>query len=102
LLNETDPHKVAVVILQLHDGNLWWLRDDKGKDFFKWWRENRGVSQHNIYALIHTSYQREYKYLTRSSDGRILRELRNKFPSGRLINLGRFWAFIVKPTAGSV
>src|SRR5262249_42082719 len=43
LTDNHDPQTVAVVILQPASMNLWWLRDDDGKKFYKWWNQVYGL-----------------------------------------------------------
>lgn len=48
--------RVTVVIFQPVFSNLWWLRDDEGKNFFKWWNQVYGISNQEIHAELLKSY----------------------------------------------
>lgn len=49
-------NKVTVVIFQPVVSNLWWLRDDEGKNFFKWWNQAYGIKNDEIHAQLLKSY----------------------------------------------
>ncbi len=88
--------KIAIVVLVLEDTNLWWLRDEEGKNFFKWWTQVYGIKPENIRALIQRTYISHPRMMS-TSDNRLLYMLQTRHPSGRLLHLGQFSVFIVGP-----
>jgi len=89
-----NPQAVALVILQPANMNLWWLRDYDGKKFYKWWNQVYGLETKFIRSLVHSNYDR---FLTNTSDRRLLSRLQREYPHGKLVDLDRFSVFIVKP-----
>jgi hypothetical protein len=102
ITKHTDPLKftpkgyVAVIILQPQNMNGWWLRDDDGKNFYKWWAEIYKKRIHEIREVVHQSYGEESQgILTKVNDRELLDLLKQRFPKGKVIHYGRFDAFVV-------
>jgi hypothetical protein len=87
--------KVTMVILQPEEMNLWWMRDDPGKEFFKWWRQYHGMDVKRIRKLLRQTYPGTGRF----SDRTLLQWLQETYPSGRIIDLGRFCVFLVREPA---
>jgi hypothetical protein len=85
----------VIVVLQKENANLWWLRDDPGKRFFKWWEQAHGMTVSQIHALTTRMYGR-YPSMTRMSDLKLLALLKRQYPAGKEINLGGFTAYIFR------
>lgn len=92
ILKGNTDRTLAIVILQLNRINPWWLRDDDGKKFFKWWNQYYGMNVQKIRAINENSYDR---YLTNVSDRKLYRVLKTRYPRGREIQLGNFSAYLV-------
>ena len=60
--------RVTVVIFQPVFSNLWWLRDDEGKNFFKWWNQVYGISNEEIHAELLKSYGNDISMSNYSDD----------------------------------
>lgn len=83
----------VVVILQTETCNLWWLRDDPGKRFFKWWEQRYGFSPDQIYSATTRAYG-SYPRMTKASDQNLLLGLKQLHPEGKVLNLDGFTAFV--------
>lgn len=89
--------KVAVVILQPNPQmNLWFLRDDDGKRFYKWWRQRYGMEIPWIRAAVRSSYG-QHPQLMKTSDQRLLDLLRQRYPGGHYLDFQTFGAYVVRP-----
>ena len=98
----TDPQKltakgyVAVILLQPNNMNGWWLRDDDGKNFYKWWAQVYKKRIHEIREVVHQSYgDKTEGILSKVNDRELLDLLKQRFPKGKVIHYGRFDAFVV-------
>jgi 4-amino-4-deoxy-L-arabinose transferase-like glycosyltransferase len=90
-------HRIAVIFLQTERVNLWYLRDDAGKDFFEWWRVRKGIDTETARGTIRKAYKTpQNPAMTNTSDTRLLEVLQERYPHGRLVNYGHFIAYIVK------
>ena len=89
------PGKVMLIILQPHETNMWWLRDDDGKSFFKWWRQGHGLDAKKVRATIQRNYGSANR-LTRMSDERLMQIIQKSYPTARKVNLGWFTIFLIK------
>jgi Dolichyl-phosphate-mannose-protein mannosyltransferase len=87
------PDQFTMVISQMNPRNLWWLRDDRGKNFFKWWKKNRGIAGSLIHAQILKAYDRQ---TTRQSDERIMKMIKRNYPSGKELDFDQFTVYIFK------
>jgi hypothetical protein len=76
--------------------NLWWLRDDEGKRFFKWWEQRYRMPSNSFRQAVRKSYG-TYTDTTRASDLRMLRMLKAQYPSGKILRFDSFSVFIAKP-----
>src|SRR5207244_8998301 len=86
---------IAVFILQDTKRNLWWMRDDEGKNFFKWWIQYYEMPADSIHTEILRAYV-SYPKMTKQSDVRLLRELRAKYPSGHQLDFDLFSVYMVR------
>lgn len=84
--------KVRLVFLMKEELNAWWLRDEEGKDFFKWWQQVHGMDPKQIRKIVF----RTYKKSTRTDDLSLLEMLRQHYPRGKILDLGRFIVFMIK------
>ena len=96
LAKVADKNKVTVIILNPNRLNLWFLRDDEGKNFFKWWSQVYGTPAKQIRALLIRNYVK-YPAMTNMSDQRLLHVLRNRYPNGKELRLGGFNVYVIKP-----
>ncbi len=79
--------RVTVVIFQPVFSNLWWLRDDEGKNFFKWWNQVYGISNEEIHAELLKSYGNDIK-MSNYSDRPLMQWLTRRwrrYPSNKVI-----------------
>ena len=79
--------KVTLVILQPVVSNLWWLRDDEGKNFFKWWHQVYEIKNDEIHAQLLKTYGNDIR-MSSYSDRPILHWLRGRwrrYPSNKAI-----------------
>lgn len=96
-LQEKSKGNVAVILLQPNRPmNLWFLRDDDGKRFYKWWRQRYGWDYPRIRSMIRSTYG-ENPALTKTSDQRLLRVLRQRYPNGKYLDFETFAAYVVRP-----
>lgn len=80
-------NKVTVVIFQPVVSNLWWLRDDEGKNFFKWWNQAYGIKNDEIHAQLLKVYGNDVR-MSSYSDRPILHWLTGRwrrYPSNKAI-----------------
>jgi 4-amino-4-deoxy-L-arabinose transferase-like glycosyltransferase len=97
LRKQTPPGKIAVVVLQQNPAmNLWYLRDDDGKRFYKWWNQRYGFEIPWIRSTIRAAYG-NHPQLMKNSDQRLLDTLRRQYPQGRYLDFQTFGAYIVRP-----
>jgi len=89
--------KIAVIVVQQNPGmNLWFLRDDDGKRFYKWWNERYGMKTPWIRAAVRSAYG-PHPRLMKSSDQGLLNLLRERYPHGRFVDFQTFGVYITKP-----
>jgi hypothetical protein len=81
--------KVKMVFLIKDKLDAWWLRDEEGKHFFKWWEQQTEMNRKQIRALVFRTYRRT----TRTDDMRLLESLIQQYPNGKIVDLGRFVVF---------
>jgi hypothetical protein len=70
--------KVTIVIFQPVVSNLWWLRDDEGKNFFKWWNQVYGIKNDEIHAQLLKSYGNDVR-MSAYSDRPLMHWLRGRW-----------------------
>jgi hypothetical protein len=87
------PNEFTIVVLQMNPRNLWWLRDDRGKNFFKWWKQNRGMPGSIIHSEIVKAYERQ---TTKQSDYRLMKTIKRRYPNGKELNLNQFTIYMFK------
>jgi hypothetical protein len=89
--------RVAVIFLQQNPQmNLWYLRDDDGKRFYKWWNQRYGMQIPWIRAAVRSAYG-AHPQLMRMSDLRLLKILNKRYPNGRYLDFQTFAAYVVRP-----
>lgn len=91
-------NRMSVVVLVESPRNLWWLRDDDGKMFFKWWSQYYGMPVASIRQMVLQAYV-SYPRMTNQSDRRLLNILRGRRPDARVIELGGFTVCLIPPAA---
>jgi hypothetical protein len=79
--------------MQMDPRNLWWLRDDPGKNFFKWWNENRKIPASTIHSQIIKAYERQ---TTKQSDYRLMKLIKRRYPDGKELNLVQFSVYMFR------
>jgi hypothetical protein len=70
--------RVTIVIFQPVVSNLWWLRDDEGKNFFKWWNQVYGIKNEEIHAQLLKSYGNDVR-MSAYSDRPLMHWLRGRW-----------------------
>ena len=94
---KSEKGKIAVVVLQpAPQMNLWYLRDDDGKRFYKWWNQRYKMETAGIRSSIRAAYG-SHPQMMKTSDFRMLKLLREKYPEGRFVDLQTFGVFLFKP-----
>lgn len=89
--------KVAVILLQQNPlMNLWFLRDDDGKRFYKWWHQRYGMEIPWIRGAVRSAYG-AHPQMMKTSDQLLLDILRVRYPNGRFLDFGTFGAYVVAP-----
>jgi hypothetical protein len=91
---EASSNKVFVVILQPDQINPWWLRDDEGKRFYKWWQQVHQIEPREMRTAIRRTYDPPF---TKTSDWRIARMIEQNFPDARHLRFGNFSAMVFRP-----
>lgn len=94
LQNSWKEQKIPLIVLQHQETNLWWLRDDEGKQFFKWWAQARGFKVERIHSIITRAYISNAK-MTRMTDFRLIQHIKKAYPQARQLNLGAFTVFVI-------
>jgi hypothetical protein len=70
--------RVTIVIFEPVVTNLWWLRDDEGKNFFKWWNQVYGIKNDEIHAQLLKSYGNDVR-MSAYSDRPLMHWLRGRW-----------------------
>lgn len=86
--------KQAIIVVQPHETNMWWLRDDEGKNFFKWWTQARGFSPQRIRSITGKTYI-TYGRMMRMSDYRLIEHIQKTYPQAKAVHLGSFDVYII-------
>jgi hypothetical protein len=94
LKKEADRGKVVVVILQPDEVNPWWLRDDPGKKFYKWWLQIYGMDLRAIRSVIRRTYDSPF---TKTSDHRLIDMLEKEYPQAKKLQFEYLRAYVFKP-----
>jgi hypothetical protein len=84
--------QVNIVVMQLNTINPWWLRDAKDKNFFKWWKQYYKMEPSWIHHLNENTYN---PLLTNTSDRKLFRFLKLRYPDGKLMNLRYFSCYLL-------
>ncbi len=85
---------VAVVLLVTRDRDLWWLRDDDGKNYFHWWTKERNLRVDEIRVLAGTTYPLDGS--APQTDNSLLELLKERYPAGKILEPGPFTVFLVE------
>jgi hypothetical protein len=91
LRKDASRDKVIVVVFQPHEINPWWLRDDDGKSFYKWWRQVHGMETSWIRTTVRRSYDPP---LTKTSDWKLVKKIRDAYPNARELRFENFHVFV--------
>lgn len=86
--------KQAIIVVQPHETNMWWLRDDEGKRFFKWWRQAKGYSPEHIRSITTKAYI-HYGRMMRMSDFRLIQHIQETYPHASPVKLGSFDVYVI-------
>jgi hypothetical protein len=76
--DDINPDPGAVIVLQLHRRNAWWMRDDFRKNFFRVWTETGRVSAGEIWRAVAWAYP-QCPCMTALSDSLLLERLSRRF-----------------------
>lgn len=79
LSSEQVLHEGDLVVLQLAQRNLWWLRDDFRKNFFIWWWDNGRANEEETWAALMWSYPQCGQGMVNGSDQWILSSLIERY-----------------------
>jgi hypothetical protein len=88
--------KLGLIIVQPEECNLWWLRDDDRKRFFKWWDQKGPFNVKSIRLLVNRSYGNPFK-TTNISDARVIQSIKKNFPHARELKMDSFTVFLIGP-----
>jgi len=94
LQKKASPDKVIVVLLQPDIVNPWWLRDDPGKKFYKWWKQVYGMEPRTIRAIERKAYDPPF---TKVSDRRLEEMLEENYPKAKKLQFEHFSAYVFSP-----
>jgi hypothetical protein len=86
--------KLAAIVVQPQETNMWWLRDDEGKRFFKWWTQARGYSPEQIRAITSKAYT-NYSRMMRMNDYRMIEYIQNNYPNAKALHLHSFDVYVI-------
>jgi hypothetical protein len=86
--------KTPIVIVQPRECNLWWLRDDDKKQFFKWWAQSGEYDVKRIRSIINRSYV-NYSRTTNMSDWRMAESIQRNYPDSRELKMDSFSVFVI-------
>jgi 4-amino-4-deoxy-L-arabinose transferase-like glycosyltransferase len=89
-------NKIAAIVVQPAECNLWWLRDDDRKQFFKWWAQNGPYNVKTIRAFINRSYGNAFR-TTNIADWRVIQSIRKNYPHARELKMDSFTVFLIGP-----
>ncbi len=82
-----------MVILVPEIRDLWWLRDDDGKNYFHWWNRVYGMPTTWIRNQLNSIYSLPHEVLEQS-DTALLLELKRRHPQGRELQLRPFTVYL--------
>ena len=88
--------KLGLIIVQPEECNLWWLRDDDRKRFFKWWGQKGPFNEKSIRLLVNRSYGNPFR-TTNISDWRVIQSIKRNFPHARELKMDSFTVFLIGP-----
>jgi len=86
--------KLGLIIVQPEECNLWWLRDDDRKRFFKWWDQKGPFDIKSIRLIVNRSYGNPFK-TTNMSDARVIQSIKRNFPNARELKMDSFTVFLI-------
>jgi hypothetical protein len=84
--------KIDLIIVQPAECNLWWLRDDDQKSFYKWWAQTGPYNVKQIRGILFRSYANS---TTNSSDWRLIQSIHKDYPHARELKFETFTVFLV-------
>lgn len=87
--------KIDLIIVQPENCNLWWLRDDDLKNFYKWWAQTGPYDVKQIRGILYRSYTNS---TTNTSDWRLIQSIRKDYPHARELKFDSFTVFLVSPS----
>jgi hypothetical protein len=90
----TPPQKIPILILQPKETNLWWLRDEPGKRFFKWWNQTYKMEDKKINLLMRQTYG-SFPQMTSQSDQKLILQIRQKYPDAKELSFRDFVVFLI-------
>ena len=82
-------NKIPLIVVQPAECNLWWLRDDDRKQFYKWWAQSGPYDVQKIRGIINRSYGNNAR-TTNMSDWRLIESIQKAYPWAREVRLGSF------------
>ncbi len=86
--------KIDLIIVQPEQCNLWWLRDDDLKNFYKWWAQTGPYDVKQIRGILYRSYVNS---TTNTSDWRLIQSIHKDYPHARELKFETFTVFLVPP-----
>lgn len=86
--------KIGLIIVQPEECNLWWLRDDDRKRFFKWWDQKGPFNVKSIRLLVNRSYGNPSR-TSNMSDARVIQSIKRNFPNARELKMDSFTVFLI-------
>jgi 4-amino-4-deoxy-L-arabinose transferase-like glycosyltransferase len=92
--NSWKQNKTALIVVQPAECNLWWLRDDDRKQFYKWWAQSGPYDVKKIRGIITRTYVNTAR-TTNMTDHRVIQSIWKSYPHAREVNLGSFTVFLV-------
>ena len=87
-------NKIPLIVVQPAECNLWWLRDDDRKQFYKWWAQSGPYDVQKIRGIINRSYGNNAR-TTNMSDWRLIESIQKAYPWAREVRLGSFTVYLV-------
>ncbi len=83
--------KMAILVPEIRD--LWWLRDEDGKNYFHWWSRAYGMETLWIRNQLNSIYTLPPEVLEQSDESLLL-DLKRRFPHGKELQLRPFTVYL--------
>ena len=93
LRRSSSSDKILVIFIQPEQINPWWLRDDEGKRFYKWWKQVYQIEPRAMRTSIRRTYDPPF---TKTSDWRILKMLETEHPEAKRLRFENFSAIVLR------